>query len=114
MIRSTCAWVLLVLATSPVTAPFSTCDLRVFLARTAAVQSVAPQFGSLVAAEREAGDAYSISPLVSRSALSKDSPSSAVVPVPVVRPRIVVRMSVPLDVSRSPHESPASTPVLRV
>ena len=32
MIRTTCAWILLLLAASPVTAPFAVCDLRALLA----------------------------------------------------------------------------------
>jgi hypothetical protein len=115
MIRSTCAWLLLLLAASPVTAPFSTCDLRVFVAQTASLEAAAPQFGSLSAAERDGGDAYSISPLVNRSALSQDSPSSvAVLRLHVILPGIVARMSVPLALNRSPHELPASATVLRL
>jgi len=116
MIRSTCAWLLLLLAASPVTAPFSTCDLRVFVTQTAAVQTGAPvQFGSLSAAERDGGDAYSISPLVSRTGLLPASPSSAaVLPLHIILPEVVARMSVPLDLNRSPHELPALATVLRL
>jgi len=117
MIRSTCAWLLLLLAASPVTAPFSTCDLRVFATRAAAIQLNAPlaHFGSFSAAESDRGDADSVSPIVSRVALSHDSHSSvAVLPLRVPALTAVGRVRIPLDLNRSPHDLPPSLTVLRV
>jgi hypothetical protein len=71
MIRAICAWVLVVLATSPVTAPFSSCDLRAFLAPTSSVSvpSIFPSTAMSAPLSID-GDANSLSPVVPRHELS--------------------------------------------
>jgi hypothetical protein len=65
------------LAASPFTAPFSTCDLTVLLGRTAGVQMapVAQSGSHVLTATLEnsdsSSDAYSISPLVTRTELGR-------------------------------------------
>jgi hypothetical protein len=68
MIRATCAWVLVVLAASPVTAPFSTCDLRAFFAPTSSLQmtSMAPSASAMSAPLSIDTNANSVSPIVPR------------------------------------------------
>jgi hypothetical protein len=114
MIRTTCAWVLLLLAASPVTAPFSTCDLRLFTAHTASVQPAVARFASISATESDGGDAYSVSPLT-RSVLPADSPSSvAVFPVRIPAPAAASSVRGRRNLNRSPHEPTASPTVLRL
>jgi hypothetical protein len=71
MIRRACAWMLLVLAGSPVTAPFSTCDLTWFLTHSIerSIDGAGPRvaYGSWPAVTPPATDATSISPVVSRA-----------------------------------------------
>ena len=69
MIRTACAWLLVVLAISPVTAPFSTCDLLALCTHASYTLSVPDiQAQSTVAlAGTPDGDAYSVSPLVTRT-----------------------------------------------
>src|SRR5215831_7969100 len=116
MTRTVCAWVLLLLAASPVTAPFSTCDLRLLTARTATVDVPAPvRFGSISATESDGVDAYSLSPLVTRSVPRPDShPSVAVAPARGLRPAGISDRHRPRDINRSPHESSPSSTVLRL
>jgi hypothetical protein len=79
MIQVVCTWLLVVLAASPFTAPFSTCDLAALLGRTAGIP-MAPfaQSGSQVTATLGStdlsGDAYSISPVVTRTELGRNAP----------------------------------------
>jgi hypothetical protein len=84
MIRTTCAWILLLLAASPVTAPFAACDLRALFAdgtSRGASPLTAPLEGAAATIPQPAptgGDAFSISPLVTRT-LPKDSASGSAV-----------------------------------
>ena len=68
MVRATCAWVLVVLAASPVTAPFSTCDLRAFFAPTSGVHatSAMPSASAMSAPLSIDTNANSVSPVVPR------------------------------------------------
>jgi hypothetical protein len=116
MTRTVCAWVLLLLAASPVTAPFSTCDLRLLTTHTATGDARAPvRFGSISATESDGVDAYSLSPLVTRSVPRPDSlPSVAVAPARVLRPEGSLDRQRPRDINRSPHEFSGSPTVLRL
>jgi hypothetical protein len=77
MIRAACTWLLIVLAASPFTAPFSTCDVTALLGSRAATMTmmIAPPVLSStnIAASSESGDAAAISPLVGRTVLSRDA-----------------------------------------
>jgi hypothetical protein len=113
MTRTVCAWVLLLLAASPVTAPFATCDLRLLAAHTASAEVPASvQFGSISATESDGVDAYSLSPLVTRIVPPPDS-RGAVIPAGDVRPAAIAPGR-PRDINRSPHESSGSPLVLRL
>jgi hypothetical protein len=73
MFRVVCAWALLVLAASPFTAPFSTCDVGAFLG--AEGHALVLPSGRLVLAVATApvnGDALSLSPIISRVQLPAD------------------------------------------
>jgi hypothetical protein len=96
MIRVVCSWLLIVLALSPFTAPFSTCDVSALLENhtsTAIVPWVpaSPDLTTLSSID----DAGALSPLIGRVMLSRDS-VLAVIGWPVrstfdrsVRPRSV-------------------------
>ena len=114
MIRTACAWVLLLLAASPVTAPFSTCDLRRFAGDTPIVQPAFAQFASISATESDDGDAYSLSPIVTRSVLRPDSPAGDATAARVLIPPDTGRLRAPRGLNRSPHELSASSMVLRL
>jgi hypothetical protein len=115
MIRTVCAWVLVVLAASPVTAPFSTCDLRAFLAPTSSVQ-VASTFPS-AAVSRPLSfdvDANSVSPIVPRHELpGSDSRELVMLLFHGVTPtdRDVLR---PHQIDLSPHDRITRPTVLRL
>jgi len=116
MIRTACAWFLLLLAASPVTAPFSTCDLRLFAANTASIESAAAaRLASISATENDGGDAYSLSPLT-RIVLPADDSTTIVtiISVPVTPLVAIVPGRSPRDLNRSPHDSSASPTVLRL
>jgi len=117
MIRTACAWVLVLLAASPVTAPFSSCDLRLLLMAHGA-RLEAPAFEGMRAlsgAERSGGDAYSLSPLVDRRALPKDSTASLPIrPEHAARAAAGFRALAASDLSRLPHESALPPTVLRL
>ena len=68
MIRLTCAWALLLLALSPFTAPYSTCDLASLMNHPAphAVSYQLQQSAGIAAATTTADDAFSISPFAPR------------------------------------------------
>jgi hypothetical protein len=73
MIRAACTWLLIVLAASPFTAPFSTCDASALFANRAPsviAPSVLPC--AHIATRSETDDAGSISPVVGRVVLSRD------------------------------------------
>ena len=73
MIRTACAWILIVLAASPVTAPFSTCELRdLFMSRSVAQMAlVRPATATAPLAIDD--DANSVSPVLSRREPPADS-----------------------------------------
>jgi hypothetical protein len=106
---------LVLLAASPVTAPFSSCDLRLFTAGTAIIEPAFAQFGAMSGVENASGDAYSLSPLDSRSVLPPDSSASVSIPaVRVARSAQMVWTTAPRDRHRCPHDPSASMIVLRV
>jgi len=73
MIRAAYTWLLIVLAASPFTAPFSTCDVSVLFANRASsviAPSVLP-FADIATCS-ETDDAGSISPVIGRVVLSRD------------------------------------------
>ena len=111
MIRTACAWVLLLLAASPVTAPFSSCDLRLFTMSTTGIQSTAvARFASISATESDGGDAYSLSPIVTRCLVPNDSsPIVAALPFLGMKPSAAADARRPRDLNRSPHPLSAST-----
>src|SRR5216683_4796115 len=78
MMRIVCAWSLLLLAASPFTAPFATCDLGALLGH---IEQIIPPGQSLwcIAGVRAGSDAYlantdaySISPLTTRTELARE------------------------------------------
>jgi hypothetical protein len=74
MIRTACTWLLIVLAASPFTAPFSTCDLSALLGSRPSTVLVMHVAGCAdIAACTESSDAGSLSPLVGRVVLTRDS-----------------------------------------
>jgi hypothetical protein len=114
MIRTCCAWLLLVLAVSPFTTPFATCDLGALINGTAPVQIAAlgPSIQHVSAATDS--DANSIAPVMARVGLARNSALVALA-LPV---HTGGHFSISFD--RSPHDeqpqrdsSPQST-VLRL
>jgi hypothetical protein len=106
---------LVLLAASPVTAPFSSCDLRLFTAGVAIIEPAFAQFASMSGGEIDCGDAHGLSPLDTRSLLPPDSSASAAIPpVAVLRPALAVWTAAPRDLSRSPHDPSVSATVLRL
>jgi len=84
MIRTTCAWVLLILAASPFTAPFSTCDLAALLGRAASVRVTSVGQAAQCVPDAHANtDATGICPVVSRTELTREPAQGASVPVDV-------------------------------
>jgi hypothetical protein len=106
---------LVLLAASPVTAPFSSCDLRLFTAGTAIIEPAFAQFGAMSGVESANGDAYSLSPVDSRNVLPPDSAASVAIPAAhVVKSAQRTWRTAPRDRARCPHDPSASMIVLRV
>jgi hypothetical protein len=115
MIRTTCAWVLLILAASPVTAPFASCDLQAFFTPSPFAWAASGPTVSISPATSIDSDEYSVSPIVSKIELPKDSLSSVAVLSGGTLTPIVGHGADSLDgVGRSPDERPARPRVLRV
>ena len=73
MIRAACTWLLIVLAASPFTAPFSTCDVSALFAnRASSVMAPSVLPCANIATRSEVDDAGSISPVVARVVLLRD------------------------------------------
>src|SRR5262245_3214551 len=108
MIQVTCTWVLVMLAASPFTAPFATCDLSVLLGRTAGVhvvplaQSGAHLTATLVTTD-PSSDADSVSPVVTRTDLGKNDAFRSVGLLTYTFGAILAKACPPLDASQSPH-----------
>src|SRR4051812_22439676 len=96
-IRIACAWLLLLLAASPFTAPYATCDLSLLIGQPVRQQIV--QLGASIqhVAARVDQDAFSISPVTARVQFT---PKPAAVMVPV---RSDTFSPIPLD--RSPRHT---------
>jgi hypothetical protein len=73
MIRISFTWLLLVLAASPFTVPFATCDLGALLAAKSPAQiaPVVPSVQAVAAASER--DATSLAPIAGRLEVAKDS-----------------------------------------
>jgi hypothetical protein len=116
MIRAICAWALVVLAASPVTAPFSTCDLREFFAPTSSVHltSGVPSAAAMFAPLAIDTDANSVSPIVPRHELpGADSGGVVMLLFRGVTPsgRDIFR---PQHLDLSPHDRTTGPTVLRL
>jgi hypothetical protein len=116
MIRVVCAWMLIVLAASPFTAPFSTCDVSALLGThtsTVAISSVAtcPEIGDC----SSTSDAGSVSPLVLRIVLTRNAvlvPSDWPVPQTADKPLRAALLQPAGD--RTREDSPLQPTVLRL
>ena len=116
MIQVICAWVLVVLAASPVTAPFSTCDLRALFPPTSSfhVASAVPSAAAMSAPFAIDTDANSVSPIVPRHELPRtDSGGLVMLLFSGVTPsgRDILR---PHDVDLSPQRRTTCPTVLRL
>jgi hypothetical protein len=118
MIRHACTWLLIVLAASPFTAPFSTCDARALLGSHASMALVMARAMSScvdIVAASESGDAASISPIVERVVLSRDA---ALVlagwPVSATPETPLLPYPAPAHYHGALEDSPDQSPVLRL
>ena len=116
MIRATCAWVLVVLAASPVTAPFSTCDLRALFPPTSSVHvtSAVPSAAAMSAPFAIDTDANGVSPIVPRHEMpGAESDGVVMLLFRGVTPSgcDIFR---PQNVDLSPHDRTTGPTVLRV
>jgi hypothetical protein len=90
MIQTACAWILLLLAASPVTAPFAVCDLRALVAHEMShglIPLTVPFEGSAATVLSPApagGDAFSLSPFIMRILPKHSGACTAVGPVRAV------------------------------
>jgi hypothetical protein len=116
MVRIVCTWVLIVLAASPFTAPFSTCDLSALLGRhSSAVLVLSVAECADMADGLGTGDAGSISPVVGRVLLTRE-----VVlvrsdwPLPRTSDRPVLARLIPIEGVPTLEDSPLQPTVLRL
>jgi len=116
MIRAACTWLLIVLAASPFTAPFSTCDVSaLFASRASSVIEPAVSPCADIAACSEMDDAGSISPLVGRVVLSRDAVLVLTDwPVPLTSDPLALSRPVPVPYGRALKDSPVQSLVLRL
>lgn len=115
MIRTTCAWLLLALAASPFTAPFSTCDFQALVGRTAYTLVTSMGQPMRGAADVPANsDACGLSPIVSRVQLTRGAahPVAAAFVVECDRPEGRGFRLRPQD--QSPPDLPLNSRVLRL
>jgi len=114
MISTVCAWVLVVLAASPVTAPFSTCDLRAFFTPTP-IGAITVSPGATLAAPLPLdGDANGVSPIVARHDARSDTPGALLI-FPFSADFTAAReVDRPDDVGAPAHDRPARPLVLRL
>jgi len=116
MLRRVCALMLVVLAASPFTAPFSTCDLGTLCGCAPAQLASAGTVAFSVAAAPSNVDAYSISPVLVRIELRRQ-PAAAAIRVPDPREgnrRAAASRRSFRDLARSPHGLPQQLTVLRL
>jgi hypothetical protein len=116
MIRTACAWALVVLAASPVTAPFSACDLQALAAPTltARTMSMAPAAVETSSPLSLDNRANNVSPVLTpREPTAESRAGSAVLLFPGVfaASRDVDR---PPQVCRGTHDRPTQVTVLRL
>jgi hypothetical protein len=118
MIRRFCAWWLVLLALSPFTAPFPTCDLPTLLGRQTAHVRILQRVDHASLTENEAPR---VSPLVERSVPDKllveanDASSwTLVTPAELTADRYVLTIRSPNPLRESPPEYVAQTTVLRL
>jgi hypothetical protein len=115
MIKTVCAWVLVVLAASPVTSPFSTCDLRAFFTPKPIVGATMSPSTALRARLSIDADAHGVSPLVSRHELAAETPPGACLIFPFSGDSITARdIDRPDDIKASVHARTARPLVLRL
>jgi hypothetical protein len=118
MIRVLCTWILVLLAASPFTAPFSTCSVSVLLDQTASIQLPAPS-GLSVHANRDKWDAFSdafaVSPVLKKIDLAGHPQLVSVVPLNElgVRGRSVQSFSTD-DGGGQPARAQVQSAVLRI
>ena len=114
MIRATCAWMLVLLAASPVTTPFASCDLRCFVSASVSVATTFdPAGASLTAPSSTSGDAYTLSMPVPRDIVPPDASAGG-----AVTPRRTVHIPSynsdrPRDVAWSSQARSAQRTILR-
>jgi hypothetical protein len=116
MIRTACTWFLIVLAASPFTAPFSTCDVSVLLSsHTTGGFTPAVPTREEIGTCAETDDAGSLSPVVGRVVLSRDAVLvSTDWPVPLTPDTRVASPHVPVDNDRTLDDWPVQSSVLRL
>jgi hypothetical protein len=116
MIRAACTWLLIVLAASPFTAPFSTCDVGALFANRASsviTPSVLPCAD--IATCSETDDAGSISPVVGRVVLSRDAVLMlADWPIPPTSDALELSRPAPVQDGRVLDDAPVQSLVLRL
>ena len=114
MIRAACTWLLIVLAASPFTAPFSTCDVSALFANHASISvSVLPCAD--IATRSETDDAGSISPVVGRVVLSRDAVLMLTDwPIPPASDTREVSRPAPIQYGRALDDAPVQSLVLRL
>jgi hypothetical protein len=116
MIRATCAWALLLLAASPFTAPYSTCDLRAFFVELKPAQVLSlGQAQTCIGVASATSDADAVSPVVARTQLQRDAALPLIEsPVPRRINHVGFRRLPPADLNRSPHHTTSQPTVLRL
>jgi hypothetical protein len=116
MIRAACSWVLIVLAASPFTAPFAACNINALLGHHAAMAiALSVSSSADIAPCSEIPDVESLSPLVGRIVLSRDS--ALVIagrPVQPTPDTPMVAQFAPAQYARALEDCPLQLPVLRL
>jgi hypothetical protein len=111
MMRSVLAWSLLLLAASPFTAPYSTCDLGVLLGHATYAQMIPARPAGRIAAASADSDAYSVSPVVTRIELAREPAlATAIFRIRALNRGRAPSVHSPRDVNLSPHE-PSGQPI---
>jgi hypothetical protein len=116
MIRAACTWLLIVLAASPFTAPFSTCDVSALFANRAS-SMIAPSVLPCadIATCSETDDAGSISPVVGRVVLSRNAVLMPIDwPIPPMSDALELSRPAPVQDGRVLDDAPVQPLVLRL
>lgn len=117
MIRIICAWALLLLAASPFTAPFSTCDVGALVGNPSHILALSfTQTAHSLGVLPSNRDANGVAPTVTRTQLRQDV---AVAPLDVqalaLRRLLAAAIHQPFrDPDRAPDWSPPQSPALRL